>query len=107
KGWGATTFGHGIIFAWDHLDYDPIWMHELVHVEQFEAESLQDAALLLILGLMGHWWLGLLVAAFGVLTDVFAANITAWLRGEDAYLGSHLEEAAYNSVSCRAKPPQT
>lgn len=102
-GWGGTTFGHGIMFAVDHLDWDPIWLHELVHVEQFEAECLQNTIFFAICTLLGFWWVGLIWWAGAPLLGVLAGYTTAWLRGEEFYMGSHLEEAARAVATCRKR----
>lgn len=84
--------------------------HELTHVEQFEAEAAQNMVLTILSGLVGSlvgvlvwpwmlgWW------ALGGLTAIGSGNITAWLRGEHPYLGSHFEEAARMRVTCRRNP---
>jgi hypothetical protein len=100
KDWGGTTFGHAIIYNYSYLDDEPIWMHELVHVEQFESECIQNFVWFLVtvaLSVRGFptlWHYGLLWLMFGPLTDIGASYVTAWLRGKDPYTGSVLEEGA-------------
>jgi hypothetical protein len=105
--WGATTLGHGGFFGpKSSLEgWSPTKEHEDTHVEQFEASMLRS----FIVGLsnggvlfgLGHpiaalivflisWWLGYLLMGI-------ANWSTALLRGEEAYGGSHHEEAAYRA----------
>lgn len=133
--WGASTFGHVILVAADHLEWvdhspevvaslrataitpsmrpthrdivltDQLAMHELTHVEAYEAIALVLAAgngLWLLAG--GPWWVALLVQIFGGVASFAAAMATAWLRGEHPYLGSYLEEAARTRVTCKNNP---
>ena len=116
--WGATTLGHGGFYGpgkskmlvWEGGDPKLVeaWVtteeHENVHVEQFEASMLRAlmvatvyAIVFLALGhpitalvtFLVHWWLGYWLMG--------GANwLTAWLRGEDPYRGSHHEEGAYD-----------
>jgi hypothetical protein len=84
--------------------------HELQHTEQFEAEAVQNLVLNVLAVLVGTltgavlWPYTLVWWALGGLTAIGAGNITAFLRGEDAYLGSHFEEAARMRVTCRNNP---
>ncbi len=104
--WGGTTLGHGGFYGPGVAEPEG-WTrtqdHEHHHVEQFEASMLRSfvvglvlaiallavghPVLALVLGLL-YWWSG------GFLYGVSSA-ITAALRGEDGYRGSHIEEAAY------------
>lgn len=99
--WGGTTFGHSIMFAKGHLEHPPIWVHELVHVEQFEAACVLNAMFFVVWSLGGLWWAGLIASALMPFANVLAAYITGWLRGEGFYAGSNLEEAARATASCR------
>ena len=102
--WAGTTFGYGIMLSPDAGG--PTVEHELVHVEQAEANTLAGLALggLASLASLSPWplavgWLGGAALAYA------GASVAAWLRSEpDAYRGNHLEEAAYNAteVKCRA-----
>lgn len=87
----------------------PIQHHEHTHVEQGEAASLAgaiDAVILAVLGLVvlvtSDAWVAAVLFALAFLTWLLAhlqcglaARWTAQLRGEKAYEGSHVEEAAY------------
>ncbi len=84
--------------------------HEITHVEQFESEAIQNCVMNILAVLAGllwgvtlwpytlAWW------AVGGLTAIGAGNITAFLRGEAPYTGSHFEEAARMRVTCRNNP---
>lgn len=99
--WGGTTFGYGIMLA--PASGDQIVQHELVHVEQAEANTLAGLALGALASLvsLSPWpllvgWLG------GAIMAYLGATLTAWLRSEpDAYRGNHLEEAAYNATEAK------
>lgn len=103
KNWGATTFGHGIMFNDGELEREDLWRHELVHVEQYESEALQNLGILAYFLVVGPWWAGLAWCALGGLLSMVSGFGTAFCRGEGPYTGSHLEEAARNAVSCRRK----
>lgn len=113
--WGATTLGHGGFYGTGRsqklvvhgeMKLEESWTtteaHENIHVEQFEASMLRSfivglvtGVVLLALGnLVGaitawltYWWMGYWMMGISNWT-------TAWLRGEEAYRGSHHEEAA-------------
>lgn len=108
--WGGTTIGHAIFYNWyvhvetDTRAFEPIQVHEHVHVEQYEGSMLSS----LIIGLLvmltmgfGHGlWvtgsvLGGIIWFLGYLWMGTAGWLTAIARGEDAYRGSSHEEAAY------------
>jgi hypothetical protein len=103
---GATTLGpHAVLFNLGELDLADIWQHELVHVEQYESEAVQNAVLTAFLS---PWGLGPFVTILGLawwtlggLLAMLAGYATAFLRNEPTYRGSHFEEAAYDRVSCR------
>lgn len=132
--WGGTTFGHVILVTDGGLDWidlqqetidqlasadlsklkgeehDLAWavqlaLHELTHVEQFEAACL--TAVFVVAALMDFaplrlwalgWW------TFVGLITFFGGNLTAVLRNEAFYGGSHFEEAAYARVTCWRNP---
>jgi hypothetical protein len=98
--WGGTCFGYGIMLA---PNQGPtVLAHELHHVEQNEAGTVAGLLLGLLVLLLTQSWQGL--AAMIVCWITFswfayiAALIVAWLRGEDAYRGNHLEEGAYDAT---------
>lgn len=106
--WGGTTLGHAIFYGPGRraplgLPWAPVQVHEHVHVEQFEAAMLRSFLVGLAVAVLAHLWGQ--STAFWILGGVIwflgyplmgAANwTTALLRGEDAYRGSHHEEAAY------------
>ena len=107
--WGGTTLGHAIFYgpnrrlADEPRNWEPLQVHEHVHVEQCEASMLR--AFLIAAGVGPELWaLGHPVAALATFLIIWATGYifmgvggltTAWLRGEDAYRGSHHEEAAY------------
>lgn len=79
--------------------------HELHHVEQVESRMLLGLVLgilsaMLVLVLGANWvqcivalevpWFGSWMGGYG------ASILQAYLRGEEPYKGSHLEEAAYS-----------
>lgn len=69
--------------------------HELVHVEQAQAASLLGAATTVVIWIEGRpWWGVLMPVTLAWLASAGAAYAVAWLRGEPAYEGSHIEEAA-------------
>ncbi len=84
--------------------------HELQHTEQFEAEAIQNFVMNVLAVLAGLLWgvtlwpYTLVWWALGGLSAIGSGNITAWLRGENAYTGSHFEEAARMRVTCRNNP---
>lgn len=102
KGFGGTTFCHGGFVSYDMRDR--VIPHELHHVEQIEARmlagfvlGLTSAAITLWFGASNlHAILALEVPWFGSwIVNYLASLAQAYLRGEDPYRGSHLEEAAY------------
>jgi len=110
--WGATTFAHNIMFGRSQIDRPDLWAHELTHVEQYEAEAVQATGL--VFAGWGLWQLGLsldvlfpsfllFLCAFNGLSVFAAGMLTAWLRGEDPYTGSHLEESARARVETDLK----
>ena len=108
KPWGGTTFGHGGFYN-DGLSGEKgidtyIEFHENIHVEQYEAGMLRTFIIALaILIFTGNWILaGAIWISGGLLT--FGPNwLTALLRGEPAYRGSHHEEAAYAQTELKAR----
>jgi hypothetical protein len=102
RNWGGTTFGYGIMLS--ATAGNPVIEHELVHVEQAEANTIAGLVMGAIASavILSPWplfvgWLG------GAALAYVGASVAAALRGEaDAYRGNHLEEAAYNAseVKC-------
>jgi hypothetical protein len=107
--WGGTTLGHAIFYgvhrrlAMHPRDWTSLQVHEHVHVEQCEASMLRSFLVALGIGIE-LWLLGhptaaivsaLVIWTFGYWAMGIGGWVTAWLRGEDAYRGSHHEEAAY------------
>lgn len=87
----AITLGHAVVMATGASD--KTYRHELHHVEQVEAASLQG----LWVGVWcapWNWWLGIAVWVSTPLWAYLAASGVAVLRGEAVYRGNHLEEAA-------------
>jgi len=111
--WGATTFAHNVMFGRNGQIHRPdLWAHELNHVEQYEAEAVQATAIVSVFGLLKLlgipaeallYMFMMFLMAFNGLTVFGSAMITAWLRGEDAYSGSHLEEASRARVETNFK----
>lgn len=110
KKWGGTTMGHAILYNWyvqpnpDREDWEPIQVHEHVHVEQYQASMLSSfligSLVMVTLGLAHQLWgTGALVGGtvwfLGYLWMGAGGWLTALVRGEDAYRGSQHEEAAY------------
>ena len=103
--WGGTTFFHGIVYGPNRRPpkgdkWAPIQVHEHTHCEQLEAFAvlaLYEFGLHFLLSWMGQSTAGQSLMMFLALPLLgMAANwTTAFLRGEDAYRGSHHEEAAY------------
>lgn len=98
--WLGTTFSHGGMVAKGRKAL----RHELHHVEQFESRMLSGFLLGLVSMIVAlaygspilHCVIALEIQWFGAwLVGYFASLAQAYLRGEDPYLGSHLEEAAY------------
>lgn len=105
SGWAGVTLGHAIVYNSGVADPDGwsmIQEHEHVHVEQYEGSSLGyffhglwvgTAASFMsptfgpIIGVV-LWWTGPAIM-------VFADQLVALMRGEDAYAGSSHEESAY------------
>ena len=101
KRWNGTTLCHGGFISFGKHKCIP---HELHHVEQCEARMLAG----FIIGLASaavtlffdrnpwHALIALELPWFGVWPLGYLASLAqAYLRGEDPYYGSHLEEAAY------------
>jgi hypothetical protein len=92
--WGGTTFGHGVMLASGQPP--SVLMHELVHVEQIEANAIVGFLFFGLLVCFGGWWLGLILWPLTPALAYGAASLVAWMRSEpNAYKGNHLEEAAY------------
>jgi len=100
KRYGGTTFLHGGMLRFGRKALP----HELHHVEQGEARMLAGFILGLVSAVIAlhsgssimHCIFALEVPWLGSwLVGYFASLAQAYLRGEDPYRGSHLEEAAY------------
>ena len=118
KGYSGTTLLHGGILGpgcagGQGIDTDTE-EHESVHVEQAEAAML--AGLLfglypVLMAALGESSMGTAIATGCSIwlsswpVYYIAASITAVLRGEKAYRGNHLEEAAYN-IKPNDSPPE-
>lgn len=92
KRWGAATFGHGVLMS--HVAGDDVFKHELVHVEQIEANTL--AGLVIALGLIWAHPLSLLAWPLTPALCYLCASLIALMRGKNGYRGNHLEQAAYD-----------
>lgn len=91
--WGGTTIGHAVILKEGMAP--SVLVHELVHVEQNEANGLLAAVLALALA----FWLGWVAILVWIVLPwlvYLAGMLCAVLRGEDAYRGNHLEEGPYD-----------
>jgi len=100
KRWGGTCFGYGIMLA-PGQGVETL-QHELHHVEQNEAASIGGLILGILVLLLTRSWEGLGALVFCWISSPWfayvGALIAAWLRGEDAYRGNHLEEGAYDAT---------
>jgi hypothetical protein len=103
KEWNGTTFGHGGWLRYNYLE--KTLNHELIHVEQFEANMLFTfilAVFALCIGLLHAIYIPTFITCSVVwLLGGFpwAANwLTAYLRDEDFYFGSIHEESAYSQI---------
>lgn len=95
RGWGGTTFGHAVMLGPNADNFTVA--HELVHVEQFEANAI--VGLLAALAVVGwSWWMAIFLWVAVPYLSYVASLAVAWLRGESTYSGSHLEEAARDAV---------
>ena len=102
KRWGGTTLGHGGLYSpgasgGKGIDTETE-KHEHIHVEQYKAAMLVAfiiaiAVLTTVRTLDATILAGAIWVTGGILTYI-ASMLQAWLRGEQAYSGSHLEEAA-------------
>jgi len=111
KRWAGVTMAHGGIFASGRSGGKGVdtktELHELVHVEQFEARmlasfvlGLSSVVMLLFAGYSGATmlWVGGSIWMVSWPLGYTASLVQAYLRGEDPYEGSYLEEAAYAIV---------
>jgi hypothetical protein len=98
--WGGTTVSHLVILngALGQDSLEKVFEHELVHVEQCEANAVAGLFVALGATLGGPAWVGLLIWAVLPAIIYGAASLTAVLRGESGYRGNHLEEAAYDAT---------
>lgn len=114
KSWAGTNIGHGGFVASGHsieagrLDTE-VEFHEHVHTEQFECAML--IGFLIQCVLIGYclfvsisplWWVSLILWVLSWPITVCCSMLQAFIRGEDSYRGSVLEEAAY-ALSDRQK----
>jgi hypothetical protein len=107
--WAGLTLGHGGIYGPDRSGGDgldtKVELHEHVHVEQYEAAMLASQVIGIAAYFAGAaWWMCLAIWLLGGAWAYGAALVQAWLRGEEPYRGSHLEESAYAQTledSCR------
>jgi hypothetical protein len=95
RGWGGTCFGHFIMLSDDADEFT--LAHEMRHHEQHDANAV--GGLIAALPVFPfEWWAGLMFWSCAPLFAYLGALAIAWLRGENAYRGNHLEEAAYDAV---------
>lgn len=98
----STTMG-AIIYNPNHFEppetFERLRQHELVHIRQFDDESV---ALFFGLGLYGlhviiqSWWFTAPVLLFGlVLSNYVGRSLGAWLRGGHIYRDAEHERSAY------------
>jgi len=107
KTWGGSTLGHGGFYGpgrsgGEGIDTE-VEFHEHVHVEQFEVAlwvSFLYACAVFVHNAVAFnaysYWLCGAIWLSGFAVFYCCALIQAWLRGESAYKGSTLEEAAYS-----------
>lgn len=98
--WGGTTLGHAIFYGPGRRSrpgerWSAMQVHEHVHVEQFESAMLSSMVVGAVVAVGWHPIAGVAVWFTGVLQFLCASWVTAILRGEPAYRGSHHETAAY------------
>ena len=92
--WGGFTPGHAMMLS--HTADVRVIEHEMVHVEQHEANAIAG----LVLGLAFVWASPFTLLAW-LLMPLFcylAAMLVAVLHGKNAYRGNHLETAAYDAT---------
>lgn len=98
RSWSGVTFAHGGILA----PRAKALPHELVHVEQYEVRMLCGFIFGIIFALASMTLAGLVVSAFAWISawplGYAASLVQAYLRGEDPYKGSELEESAYSQM---------
>lgn len=103
--WAGVTLGHAGFYNYQVSGGPGIdtrcEIHEHTHVEQYEAAMLGglfiSVIILVVLLLMGQvpcWPLHLGIWLLSSKVSYGASVAQAWIRGEDGYRGSHLEEAA-------------
>jgi hypothetical protein len=98
KNWGGTTFGHAMMFNPYTENVNRLFSHEKVHVEQFEVVAILSLPLAIWLVVQTNYVFAAAVILFSGFINVLTALFVAWLRGENPYRGSVLEEAAYDST---------
>lgn len=92
RGWGGTTFGHGIMIGPDQVGVLP---HEHVHVLQYEAACCMAVLVGLVVLATGAWLGALLAWCLIPSLAYVGAVIAALLRGRQPYRDNVLEAAAY------------
>ena len=116
-GGGTTISPHAIFYGPGRIDlseWSPLRFHEHEHSEQGEAAMLRGLAVAIVVAVvllaLGHpqaaLWTGLALWITGY-WRMGASHVTAWLRGEDPYRGSHIEEAAYDAAKLYEQEQKT
>jgi hypothetical protein len=101
KKWAGTAIGHAIIINPNARDLESTLYHEGRHVEQYEGFALVGILVATALAVLGHPLAAVASAASLSYACMFFAMIAAWLRGEDMYRGSAMEEGAYDAQALR------
>ncbi len=107
QGWAGTAIGHGGWLGYGYSGGSGIdtgtEYHEHHHTEQFEVSMLIGfliscvvVTVLYLTGSTPNWWLVLGIWNLSWPVTVLCSMFQAWIRGEAAYKGSVLEEAAYS-----------
>ncbi|KKN81408.1 hypothetical protein LCGC14_0320210 [marine sediment metagenome] len=93
--WGGSTFGPHMIMVKEDMDR-PLWDAELRHGEQMTSEAFEKIAIGVVMNVFGiPWWIPATWWALGGLIAILMAMLTATLRGEHPYYGSHFEKAVH------------
>jgi hypothetical protein len=100
--WGGTTFVGAMILGPGRAGKDykvidtEVEDHEHKHIEQAEAAQAVAMAYAVAIALRTEdYWLAGIIWATGAPVYYLASVFQAFMRGEDPYRGSHLEERAY------------
>lgn len=99
--WNGTALGHFILLHPRAANDELVLYHELRHVEQYETFSVLGAAAFVLLLSLGHVFPAVAAWILSGFLGMIAAMGVAWLRGEQPYRGSFLEEAAYDAAELR------